>query len=159
MRRATVKANAEFISIRPVSGYRLFFPAPGASEQLLDRDATGEELGTALLHALGLSRKLSLEESQDLRARAQQHYDSWVVYLMERFGYPNRRALFKLMKSCEVDSDERQIVIMPTRHDRLEGWGRAEEDGIEDATLPLTSSRADIGAALRLALSRCIDLK
>lgn len=59
------------------------------------------------------------------------------------------------MKNCGIHCFNGVITISPTRHEKLEGWGREKGDGIEDVILSVDSSPTEIGAGLRLALSRC----
>lgn len=59
------------------------------------------------------------------------------------------------MKNCGIHCVNGVITLSPTRHEKLEGWGRTKGDGIEDVILSADSSPAEIGAGLRLALSRC----
>ncbi|MEE9682579.1 contact-dependent growth inhibition system immunity protein [Lelliottia amnigena] len=56
---------------------------------------------------------------------------------------------------CGVHCENGTITISPTRHEKFEGWGRTKGDGIEDVILSPESSFEEIGAGLRLALSRC----
>ena len=82
-------------------------------------------------------------------------YLAWVNQLVETYGYKTKRALFKDMKSCHIESCGGAITIRPTYHKKLEAWSG---DGIgEDSyvVIPCESSPADIGAALKLAFSRC----
>jgi hypothetical protein len=59
------------------------------------------------------------------------------------------------MKNVELRLEGDYIVITPTRHEKLEGWGRSNNDGIEDVYVRSDASPAEIGAAIRLAFSRC----
>lgn len=59
------------------------------------------------------------------------------------------------MKSCDIEEREGMITIGPNNHEKLEAWGREKGDGIEDVVIAASSSHAEIGAALRLAFSRC----
>jgi len=81
------------------------------------------------------------------------NYPLWVNALMERYGYKNKRALFKNMKNVSIESKNGILTLIPTHHAKLEAW----EGVVEEArvVIPATSSPEEIGAALRLALSRC----
>ena len=84
-----------------------------------------------------------------------ERYAAWTKALMEHYGYKTKRALFKEMKKCGIESKSGVIDIRPSHHEKLEGWsgeGITEEDHIK---LAANSSPAEIGAALRLAFSRC----
>ena len=75
--------------------------------------------------------------------------------MMTRFGFKTIRALYKNMMNCGIRSKAGVITIAPTHHERLCGWSREKGDGIEDVLIPATSAPVEVGAALRLAFSRC----
>jgi hypothetical protein len=133
---------------------------PASAQHLLSLDASDETLGIAVLDALAHSRLLTMEEYGvffDL-ARSKAQYDAWVADMMTRYGYKTRRALFKHMLSCGVRQQAGTITFAPSRHDRLEGWGRTKSDiaeGMTDEVIAETESSEMIGAALRRAMSRC----
>ena len=70
---------------------------------------------------------------------------------MEKYGYKTKRSMFKNMKSVSIQRKENQIIFGPSHHEKLEVWGRTKGDII----IPANSSPAEVGAALRLAFSRC----
>lgn len=77
----------------------------------------------------------------------------WVGSTLERFGYKTRRALFKDMKKCSIESKEGQITIRPSHHEKPEIWsGKGISESLY-VTVPSQSHPADIGAALRLAFT------
>ncbi|MEB5740888.1 contact-dependent growth inhibition system immunity protein [Klebsiella aerogenes] len=47
------------------------------------------------------------------------------------------------------------ITISPTCREKLEGWSRTKDDGIENVVLSTDNTPAEIGVGLRLALSQC----
>lgn len=85
----------------------------------------------------------------------QEQYARWVQDLMRRYGYKTKRALFKSMMNCGIEQLNNMITITPMRHIKLEMWEGLSADGIENVVIPSTSTPAEIGAALRLAFSRC----
>ncbi|WP_035061424.1 contact-dependent growth inhibition system immunity protein [Andreprevotia chitinilytica] len=155
---AAVYRNDEFIHIETHSGYRGGLPDPDGKRFLLSPDVADEELGTAVLSALANSRFLPPREHEaffDMRGRVVPQYEVWVSELMARYGYKTKRALFKNMANCGIEVCEGQLKISPTHHEKLEAWSREKNDGIEDVLISSTSSVVEVGAALRLALSRC----
>ncbi len=59
------------------------------------------------------------------------------------------------MKNCDIECGDGFITIGPTHHEKLEAWSG---DGISEAdyvVIPADSPLSKIGAALRLAFSRC----
>jgi hypothetical protein len=154
--RASAENNGDFIHVETYSGYRLALADPMAKEYYLEADAADEALGKAALDALAQSRALTLEQSTQLRATSEERYEKWVKSVMAKYGYKTRRALFKNMKSCGIECCEGRITIRPSNHEKLEGWSG---DGIskqDHVVIPADSAPEEVGAALRLAFSRCI---
>ncbi len=155
--RVSAKNNGDFISIQPYSGYRIYFIDPDAAEYLLDPNVSDENLGVAVMDALKQSRFLSYEDACDLEVKFDQgYYISWIKNIMNQYVYKTKRALFKNMKNCSIESHDGLITIKPSKHEKLEGWsgnGINKEDYVR---IPVNSTFYEIGAALRLAFTRCI---
>lgn len=166
---ADVKANADFICIETYSGYGSCRADYKGVMHLLPPDVPDQALGEALLDALSKSRFVLPEPRKDVWIHPEvtfdmslydydlnnQRYAEWISNLMRIYGYKTKRALFKDMKSCSVESKLDEITIRPSCHEKLEAWsgrGITESDYV---VVPVTSSSADIGAALHLAISRC----
>ncbi len=167
---ASVIWNGDFICAETLSGYRSGTNVdPKGRQNFVPLDATDEELGLAALDAMAYSRFVlgvprtdvwihpEVEYDMDLYDHKQvaERYATWVKTLMRRFNYKTRRALFKDMKTCQIARENGLICIRPSHHEKLESWGRKKDDGIEDVIVPADSSPAQLGAALRLAFSRC----
>ncbi|WP_336699279.1 contact-dependent growth inhibition system immunity protein [Pantoea dispersa] len=154
---ANVFATQEFLSIETYSGLGMTGRDSLFSPHILPPDADDQSIGEAILKSLSDSRTLTVQECENFfdLEKGKEQYLAWIVTLMEKFGYKTKRAMFKDMKKCGVHLINDVISISPTRHEKLEGWGRTKGDGIEDVILKADSSLAEIGAGLRLALSRC----
>ena len=117
-------------------------------------DARDAELGSAVLEALKQSRFVLPEEAPDLfdwRQNAKAGND-WLAEIMKRFGYSKRQAMRKTL-SCLVEQAESRILIEPTKQTGLDEW-----EVLDDAFTVNISEFATVervGAAARLALSRC----
>lgn len=162
--------NGDFYSIETYSGFRggTHGDYKGV-EHRLPPDACDQELGLAVLDAmshsrwvLGIPREGSIypsgvEFDKDLYDRElnMERGKKWIADLMVQYGYKTKRALFKNMRSCSIDRYGDSIKITPMHHEKLEAWGREKDDGIENVVIPADSSPLEIGAALRLAFSRC----
>lgn len=160
--------NGDFICVETYSGYRSSRSDPKGTQHLLIPDVSCEVLGVALLDALAHSRFVLPEPRSDVWVHPEAEFDSdlydykrgieryaeWTKALMKRYGYKTKRALFKNMKSCNIESQNGTITIRPSYHEKLEMWSG---DGIskDDYVVIPASSPAEIGAALRLAFSRC----
>ncbi|CNF05597.1 Protein of uncharacterised function (DUF1436) [Yersinia rohdei] len=145
--------NNKFLLIETLSGLGMVGSDSLFPPHFLPPDADDHSIGEAVLTALSNSRTLSLEEYSNFfnLEKSQERYTDWVAMLMEHYGCKTKRTLFKGMKNCSIHCINGEITISPSRHVKLEAW-----DGIGgDVTLSANSSSAEIGAALRLALSRC----
>jgi hypothetical protein len=158
---ASARATRDFICIDTCSGYRATATDPKGKQHLLPPDVSDQDLGVAVLDALANSRFVppleQPEEDLDLFdvARIEHRYSEWAKHLMETYGYKTKRALFSEMKHCNLELRQGTITICPTHHRSLEAWGGG---GISEENYVRTSSDSPpegIGAALRLAFTRC----
>lgn len=108
------------------------------------------------MQALSNSRTLNKLEERiaffDLE-KGKEKYAAWIARLMDKYGYKTKRALFKDMKHCIIHYVNNVITISPMRHEKLEAWEGLEQS--ENVILSLDNTPVEIGAGLRLALSRC----
>lgn len=155
---ASCYCTNEFLLIETKSGLGMVAADPLFPSHLLPPDASGHDIGEVILQALSDSRTLNVLEDRvvffDLE-KGKEQYAAWVAMLMEKYGYKSKKALFNDMKNCGIHCVNGTITISPTRHEKLEGWGRTKGDGIENVVLSTDNTPAEIGAGLRLALSRC----
>ena len=164
---AEVVCNNDFICVDTYSGYRGGDRRdPKGKQNLLPPDASDVALGEAVLDALAHSRWVLPESMKEDTDPAGVEYDSslydyktnypiWVNALMERYGYKTKRALFKGMKRVGIANENGVITMRPSHHYRLEGWEAGDLTEEDYVVIPATSPPEEIGAALRLALSRC----
>lgn len=129
---------------------------PESAQHLLPLDVDDETLGRAAQDALAHSRLLTMEEIAVFfnLAQGKARYDAWVADLMARYDYKTRRALFKRMLSCGIRKQDGVITFSPSRKDRLEAWEELSKEA--DVVIAADRSPAEIGAALRVAMSRCL---
>lgn len=155
---ASCYCTDKFLLIETQSGLGMVAADPLFPSHLLQPDASESDVGEAILKALSDSRTLNvLEERMDFfdLEKGKENYANWIAMLMDRYGYRSKKALFKDMKNSGIHLVNDTITISPTRHEKLQGWGRNKGDGIEDVILTADSSPFEIGVGLRLALSRC----
>ncbi|ALB63003.1 hypothetical protein AFK62_11035 [Cronobacter condimenti 1330] len=158
---AGIFCTPEFISIETYSGLGMVAVDPLFPSHLLSPESDDETIGKAILQALSDSRTLtSLDERVELfdLEKGKQRYSEWIAMLREKYGYKSKKALFKDMKHCGIHCVNGVMNISPFRHEKLEAWGDTGRDESDEVILSLENSPAEIGAGLRLALSRCIDL-
>ena len=154
----TCKANTKGIIIQTRSGLRMTMIDHLFPPAIFDHDIDNETLGKAVIQALSNSRTFIYDspEYKDFfdEEKSQHRYDDWVAGLCEKLGYKTKRALFKKMKSCSIWLNNGRIKMSPSRQVKLEAWDGIS--GVEDVVLSLDNSPEEIGAGLRLALSRCL---
>lgn len=152
--RAGIYWNHEFLCVLAQSGRGRVQDDPDSAQHLLSLSVDNETLGLAVQDALAHSRLLTMEEIAAFfnLTNSKARYDAWALSLMGRYGYKTRRALFRRMLICGARQQDDIITFSPSRKDRLEAWeGLGKEAQVEVAT---NSNAAEIGAALRLAMSR-----
>jgi len=155
---ASAKCNGDFIIIETYSSYRMSLADPEAPEHILAPDASNETLGQAVLAALRHSRFLSIEEDKALYSNFEQRCVEWVKEKMDRFGYKTKNALFRKMKHCDIQCKDGLIILEPSHHAKLALWTGDFINKDEYVKIPESSSPAEVGAALRLAFSRCTGM-
>ncbi|WP_083451932.1 contact-dependent growth inhibition system immunity protein [Photorhabdus heterorhabditis] len=149
--------NGDFYSVQTYSGNGLLGADPSGSNYLLQPIVSDQELGKAVLDALSKSRLIPLDKYGDYfdHDANDKQYKNWITEMMGSYGYRSKRQLFKKMNSCNIRLLDGVITIMPYGHKKLELWtgqGIVESDYV---IIPADSSPEEVGAALRLAFSRC----
>ena len=153
---ATCYYTNDFLLIETHSGFGRTGSDSLFPPHLLPPDTDDQCTGEAILQALSDSRTLDKLEDRvaffDLE-KGKEKYAAWVAMLMEKYGYKTKRALFKDMKHCIIHYANNTITISPMRHEKLEAWEGIDQSA--NVILALDNTPAEIGAGLRLALSRC----
>lgn len=155
---ASVYCTTDFLSIETYSGLGRVRADPLFPPYLLPPDANDETIGEIVLQALSDSRTLSNLEERiaffDIE-KSKAQYAAWVAMLMEKYGYKTKKSLFIKMKSCGIHCVNSKITISPTRHEKREAWGGSGIKDSDSVILSIDNTPVEIGAGLRLALSRC----
>lgn len=153
---AVLDANKEALIVQTCSGLGLTAIDHLYPPHILPLDTDNETLGTTVLQALANSRTFVYDspEDQDFfdTEKFRQRYEDWVANLCGNLGYKTRRALFKNMMSVDIWLHNGCLKISPSRHVKPEAWDAIDAD---DVILSLDNSPEEIGAGLKLALSRC----
>jgi hypothetical protein len=63
--------------------------------------------------------------------------------------------MFKDMTSCHIEQEDDTITIVPTHHEKLEGWSAAGITEARHVTVSAQESPPAIATALREAFLRC----
>jgi hypothetical protein len=149
----------KFLLIETQSGLGMVAADPLFHAHLLNPDEGDKCIGKTILQALSDSRTLTSPEERvdffDLQ-KGEIQYAAWISMLMDRYTYKTKKSLFSNMKHCIIHCSNGVITISPTRHERLEAWEGIGKDGRDKVKLSVESSPEEVGAGLRLALSRCI---
>lgn len=155
---ANAFSTNEFLVIETYSGLGMTGRDPLYPSHLLlphiDDKSLGEEILQALFDSRTLTELADRVEFFDLE-KGKEQYAGWIAMLMEKYGYKNKRALFKNMKKCGIHLANNVITIRPSFHEKLEAWSGSKISEADYVVLPADSSPSEIGAGLRLALSRC----
>lgn len=159
---ALAKHNEEFLLIETCSGYRMIKADPRGKQLYFPPDVDHQVLGLALLEVLSASRIIHpLKRSEeDLELfdwkKNEVRYKAWIESVKEKYRYKTNKAMFKNMASCHITRRQGTIEIVPTFHDRLQSWSGTGIEKSDHVIIPSDSDPAAIGAALKLAFSRCI---
>jgi hypothetical protein len=171
---AQAVCNSDFFCIETCSGY-----GEGSSidykgsRHLLGHEANDAALGNAVLDSMAQSRFVlgsprpgsvypsDIEFDMDLYdyKKVAQRYEAWKKDLMDRYGYKSQKVLFDGLKNCSIERQNKLVTIRPFYREGAEGWHSLSKHSGDapDVTLPADSSPEAIGAALRLAFSRCTE--
>ena len=156
---ASVYANEDFVCFQTSSGMRRCASDPAGKTLFASLQDQPSVLGSSLVEALAASRFLRPDELAsffDVDA-LERRYEDWVSVLLQKFGYESRASLFRRMKHCLVDQSSGVITIRPTAHEKLEAWSGDEIEKSQYVQIPEQSSPQEIGQAILLALSRCVE--
>jgi hypothetical protein len=147
-----------FFCIHTRSGYRSSAFDPQGAQHLLPPDSDNATLGRAVSDALAHSHFFSVAELEttkffDFKAR-QSIYAAWIENLMNTCALKTKKALFKDLDHCGIESVDSQVAITPKRHVKLEAWEQLATPA-PDIKISASASPDEIGAALRHAFSFC----
>lgn len=151
--------HQDFISVETVSGRgRMRGDRVHGVEHFLPPNVSDRALGEAVQDAVSRSRFLSLEECDTFFHPdvCKREHEEWLEMMRERFGYKTKRALYKGMKNVTVQQAYDVLKFSPSHQERsLDYWSGKGLGPEDDVTIPATATPEEIGAALRLAFSRC----
>lgn len=171
-RWSQIMQNQDFYFIKTCSGLRSgMFVDPKGREHLFKIAIGDAELGAALRDSLSASRVVALNPAPDgmtwpkffeiapefKSGNHEAYYRDWVAETMARCGYKTKRKMFAEMRLChvELDTDKAEIEIAPNNHVKLEAWDLGKLTEADNVRVSAQASDAELGAAMRLALSRC----
>jgi hypothetical protein len=150
-----VHRTERFVSVEPLSGHSVPFRDDEGHVTYLPPDATDDALGRALLGALDRSRFIWPRDEPEFHKweRYVGCYRNWQKDFMQRYGYKTKRDAYKNMDWCRITRSEGAISIKPHQRDRPEYFRDLPPE--KTVVVPATDDPEAVGAAVRLALSRC----
>lgn len=155
---ASCYCTEKFILIETESGLGRTAVDPLFPPHLLPPDVDDKKIGETILKALGDSRLLTNQKDRAVvfnLENGEKQYKAWLTNLINKYGYRSRRALFTDMKNCSIQIADGMLTITPMHHESLEGWEATNLGDADKVNLSVGSTPLEIGAGLRLALSRC----
>lgn len=154
---AEILFNGCVYIVSTLSVYNILEKDFDAGEHILETGCSNQFLGSAARDALNQSREIPLDEVDAFHdaEKADYRYKAWIEATIKRLGYRSKRALFDRMHRCGIRLADGVITIRPSNHDRLEGWSGEGIDEDDYVVIPEKSTPEEIGAAVRLAFTRC----
>jgi hypothetical protein len=151
---AAIHRSPKFISIESLSGVPgLMYEEDEPYRVYLDPGVMNELLGHTLLMALEKSRFVDNSEPEFFDPdRATRAYENWEKDVMQRYGFKSKRDAYKSLDWCEAQRFDGKIEIEPHRRSSP-GWRSLPPE--KTIVIPETDDAEAVGAAVRLALSRC----
>ncbi|MBU3121744.1 CdiI family contact-dependent growth inhibition immunity protein [Acinetobacter soli] len=158
MKRATVYFNNKYIEVISwnyggMSVFNINF-IPLIFEIEIDNHILGEAIRKALsagsnIPPEGIKEFLFSSELADFMKERNKK-------IMENFGYKSKKALFKNMRSVDIELDSK-VNISPSHQDGLDYsfTGLSKDDEI---ILPNDATNEELGKAVRLAYEKCTSI-
>lgn len=169
--------HPDFLCIFTVSGFRGGTHIDEKRPEIyLAPDASDEELGRAIIDAMAVSRWLIsnpdpgeifhpdvvVDGETSNYIKGQKREQEWGQRMRKRFKLPSKRDVYVPLKRCDIEKKNGIIRICCRVHypnkNYGDCWGFATPEMSPYVILPDTASAQDLGAGLRVAFSRCIDL-
>jgi hypothetical protein len=146
--------SPNFISIEALSGIPgLMYQEDNPYRVYLDPNAPNELIGRTLLTALDRSRYVDDSEPEFFDpTRAVRVEEDWEKDIAQRFGFKSKLEVYKDLDWCAGQMFDGKIKLQPHRRSPL-AWRNLPAE--KTVFIPMTDDAEIVGAALRLALSRC----
>jgi hypothetical protein len=112
---ADIHRTEKFISVEPLSGYRLVHREEDGCIFYLSPEGTDDALGQALLEALGRSRFVLPRDDPESfkREKYERCEQNWQKDFMRRYGYKTRREVYRTMDWVRAERSEGKISFQP----------------------------------------------
>lgn len=154
----SIYKTSKFHCVITNSGYRSRINDYQSGCVCLDGIFSDSVLAEAVLSSSERSKFLHPLEDEEFfkKENIKKSYENWVETMMETYSYKTRTSMFKGMLFCSFEMSTDIITISPSRRIRGEGFEPTLRGALDDVVREKGRNMEDIGAALQLALSRCI---
>ena len=154
-RSASLYGTDKFICVHALYGYRRALLADDGFRAYIAADASDESLGSSVLRALNESHAMDPVKDRDFfdGRRHYETYKGWLNEAMAKYNMRSKSQMFKHLAYCSIHREKGKISIEPHAHrgsDRIDVLG---DDQIVE--IPASTNAIAVGAAVRLAMSRC----
>jgi len=155
-KNSTIFFDGEHFIIVTLSGYRSLRMDFSVEDYIMGESTPNEELGLKAVLAARAGRVVPPDDAEFYNLeKSNMRYDAWVAKSVKALKFKSKRAFYKNKNRCGFNIKDEIITIKPSNHVKNDAWsgdGIKEEDKVK---LPESSSYEDIGAAIRLAFTRC----
>jgi len=154
-RFAAIQASDRVISFISRTGYTFGVAERGGFRKYLSADALDAPVGEALVEALANSRVVTPNgKRRDFfqPQNVEKAFVEWLNDLVKKHGYASHDAALEQMEYIRVEMAGGVIALHPYRHQGGDKW---EQLVGANFTVPENAGSEAIGAAVRMALSRC----
>lgn len=147
--------NGSFFWIETMSKGMLHYGEPDAEQYLLDAGVDDAVLGEMIRKAFSASKTVTVPEFQKIFSSGiiQEKAEERQKFIMQQYGYKNKRALFKGMLSCDVDLRGEEIKLQATRQNGIDGYSADTSD--YNAIISNNVSDTELALAVKECLKHC----
>jgi hypothetical protein len=155
--QTTILFNGKFFYTQSYT-YSGSIPDPDGIEIYLDGTASNIDLGSAVVETLRACKPwFEGIDSDALSEVNMRKIPLRSAFECGKYGYKNEKELYLNMVECVVTMKNGSISIQPTDHNALRNHRSSLTDGFVNVEIPASSSMEELGAAIRLGLSRCTN--
>lgn len=157
-KKVRVFFSREFISVSASSLGSLYYFESNFEPVVLDSGCTDEQLGTAILSALEYSKQISIDEFNEgfNTGIFEEEYNKYTKYLMTKFGYKNKKQLFKNIKEVSISKVNDEFRLLSTHQNSLESFSADNKSQIKLVKISITP--AELGNLTKEAYTKCTSI-
>jgi hypothetical protein len=155
-KQATVWGNERAIVIVTDSGFgAAYITDHEAFFALLTPKSSNSEIGDAVKKALAASKVLDSSGTWiNDPARAKKH-EEFLERFVSHYGFASQRSFFRRAFTCELELEGDSVVIQPLQQISGDKWDGFKDQAKRNVRASIDASDAELGKAVRLAITRC----